>query len=62
MQELCLAQVCLKEVPVGKDGNASGKGRLFHAEGDVYEGDWIKDRAHGSGSKISYSQGVEHIG
>ena len=26
---------------------ANGKGRLIHADGDVYEGDWVNDKAHG---------------
>ena len=29
---------------------ANGKGRLIHADGDVYEGDWLDDRAHGEGT------------
>jgi len=24
---------------------ANGKGRLIHADGDVYEGDWYNDKA-----------------
>lgn len=28
---------------------ANGKGRLIHADGDVYEGDWLDDKAHGKG-------------
>jgi len=24
---------------------ANGKGRLIHADGDVYEGDWFNDKA-----------------
>jgi hypothetical protein len=31
---------------------ANGKGRLIHADGDVYEGDWRDDRAHGQGKGI----------
>ena len=26
---------------------ACGKGRLIHSDGDVYEGDWKNDKAHG---------------
>ena len=26
---------------------ANGKGRLIHADGDVYEGQWKDDKAHG---------------
>ncbi len=28
---------------------ASGKGRLIHSDGDVYEGLWKNDKAHGKG-------------
>jgi hypothetical protein len=28
---------------------ANGKGRLIHADGDVYEGLWKDDKAHGYG-------------
>ena len=28
---------------------ANGQGRLIHAEGDVYEGEWLNDKAHGFG-------------
>ena len=28
---------------------ANGKGRLIHADGDLYEGDWKDDKAHGIG-------------
>ena len=28
---------------------ANGQGRLIHADGDVYEGDWKNDKAHGFG-------------
>ena len=28
---------------------ANGKGRLIHADGDVYQGDWLDDKAHGTG-------------
>lgn len=26
---------------------ACGKGRLIHSDGDVYEGEWRNDKAHG---------------
>ena len=29
-----------------------GRGRLIHADGDVYEGDWLNDKAHGKGVYI----------
>lgn len=28
---------------------ANGRGRLIHADGDVYEGYWLNDKAHGKG-------------
>jgi len=28
---------------------ANGKGRLIHADGDVYEGEWKDDKAHRKG-------------
>ena len=28
---------------------ANGTGRLIHADGDVYEGEWLNDKAHGYG-------------
>jgi len=31
---------------------ANGKGRLIHADGDVYEGNWLNDKAHGRGVYI----------
>jgi len=31
------------------DNLAEGKGRLIHADGDIYEGDWKNDKAHGKG-------------
>jgi len=26
---------------------ASGRGRLIHADGDVYEGEWLNNKPHG---------------
>ena len=28
---------------------ANGRGRLIHADGDVYDGNWLNDKAHGFG-------------
>lgn len=28
---------------------ANGQGRLIHDDGDVYEGNWLNDKAHGRG-------------
>jgi hypothetical protein len=33
---------------------ANGKGRLIHADGDVYVGDWVDDKAHGKGCYTHY--------
>ena len=30
----------------------NGKGRLIYAGGDVYQGDWFDDKAHGTGFYI----------
>ena len=26
-----------------------GRGRMIHADGDVYDGEWLDDKAHGYG-------------
>lgn len=31
---------------------ANGYGRLIHADGDAYEGEWKNDKAHGKGKYI----------
>lgn len=31
---------------------ANGKGRLIHADGDYYEGEWINDKANGKGTYV----------
>jgi hypothetical protein len=31
---------------------ANGKGRLIHADGDIYEGEWYNDKAHGIGNTL----------
>lgn len=28
---------------------ANGKGKFIHADGDIYEGDWVDDKANGYG-------------
>jgi hypothetical protein len=28
---------------------ANKKGRLIHSDGDVYDGEWLNDKAHGKG-------------
>jgi hypothetical protein len=30
-----------------KDSKAVGKGQLFHADGDIYQGEWVNDKANG---------------
>ena len=40
---------------------ANGIGRLIHPNGDVYEGEWLNDKAHGKG--IYYHiDGSKYIG
>ena len=29
-----------------KDNKANGAGRLIHADGDVYDGQWLDEKAH----------------
>ena len=40
---------------------ANGRGRLIHAEGDVYEGEWFNDKAHGIG-KYKHLDGAMYEG
>ena len=40
---------------------ANGLGRLIHSEGDVYEGEWLNDKAHGVG-KYSHLDGATYEG
>ena len=40
---------------------ANGRGRLIHADGDVYEGDWLNDKAHGKGIYI-HRDGASYTG
>ena len=40
---------------------ANGRGRLIHAEGDVYEGEWLNDKAHGKG-KYKHLDGATYEG
>jgi len=34
---------------------------LIHADGDIYEGDWLDDKAHGFGAYI-HTNGARYIG
>ena len=40
---------------------AEGKGRLIHSDGDVYEGDWVHDKAHGKGIYY-HCNGAKYVG
>ena len=40
---------------------ANGKGRLIHADGDVYDGHWKDDKAHGYGT-YSHLDGAKYQG
>ena len=40
---------------------ANGRGRLIHADGDVYEGDWLNDKAHGKGIYV-HRDGASYTG
>lgn len=40
---------------------AEGQGRLIHANGDVYEGNWEKDKAEGFGV-YTRSDGNRYVG
>jgi len=33
-----------------KQGKANGQGKLYHADGDIYEGEWLDDKANGQGT------------
>ncbi len=39
---------------------ANGVGRLIHADGDIYEGEWLNDKAHGKGSFKSVDGAIYH--
>jgi len=51
--------LCLKVT--GKNNIANGKGRLIHADGDCYEGEWVNDKAHGKG-KYTHLDGATYEG
>ena len=40
---------------------ANGRGRLIHAEGDVYENEWLDDKASGFG-KYKHLDGATYEG
>ncbi len=40
---------------------ADGKGKFYHTDGDLFEGDWIQDKANGFGVYI-HAQGGRYEG
>jgi hypothetical protein len=40
---------------------ANGTGILYHADGDVYEGSWLNDKAHGHGT-YRHANGATYVG
>lgn len=40
---------------------ANGRGRLIHADGDVYEGMWVNDKACGQGT-YTHLDGAQYVG
>ena len=40
---------------------AQGKGRLIHSDGDIYDGNWFEDKAHGYGV-YSHADGARYEG
>lgn len=43
-------------------GQANGRGRMTHANGDVYEGQWLDDRANGFGIFIDVNSDAKFEG
>ena len=41
---------------------ANGQGILKHENGDVYDGQWLYDRAHGFGSYVCKKDGEKYEG
>jgi len=40
---------------------ANGKGKLIHADGDTYEGDWLDDKANGNGTYL-HANNAKYVG
>ena len=40
---------------------ANGYGKLFHADGDLYEGEWLEDKANGRGM-YTHANGAKYNG
>jgi len=34
---------------------------LYHADGDIYEGDWLDDKANGKGT-YTHANGAKYVG
>ena len=46
---------------IRQEDKANGRGKLTHADGDIYEGDWMNDKANGNGV-YSHSNGAKYEG
>ena len=44
-----------------KDNKANGQGKLFHPDGDTYEGQWLDDKADGAGTYL-HANGACYVG
>ena len=40
---------------------ANSLGRLIHADGDMYEGEWQDDKAYGTGTYV-HADGAKYVG
>lgn len=43
------------------EDKANGLGKLIHADGDIYEGNWLNDKANGEGVYL-HSNGAKYVG
>lgn len=43
------------------EDKANGFGKLIHADGDIYEGNWMNDKANGEGVYL-HSNGAKYVG
>jgi len=43
------------------NNKAHGKGKFWHADGDIFEGDWEEDKANGSGT-YTHVNGAKYEG
>jgi hypothetical protein len=44
-----------------RNDKANGRGKLIHADGDVYDGEWRNDKAEGQGT-YSHTNGAYYEG